>query len=432
MKESKYNFYFPYENNILLYNAFTNALALCSKDEIDNLKNNSFNDKKLKDDMKKGGFLCNENQQYHLIKERLMQARYANKTISLTIAPTIDCNFRCEYCYEKDNLKESEMSLENQKILSDFVKKKAKGMEGIYVTWYGGEPLKAIGIIENLTKDFKSIAKENDIPYEAYMVTNGYLLTKKISRKLIDLNIKKIQITIDGDKEFHDSKRILKDRSGTFDIIIKNLKENIDILPEIALRINVDKMNSRSYAKLIEAIDEFDKDQKIQPYIAMVRNENGTYTDNLCLKTSEFLDEEEEFFNKNVENPWGLYPSLFNTFCAADTKNAYVINYNLDFYNCWSDMGIEELSYGRLTKEGFKTKNLKRYYDYLHYDATEDYDCKECKFLPICMGGCPYHRLTENEKECSKYKLKLENYVKKLAEYLLEKEENYENISQQF
>ncbi|MDO4605502.1 MAG: radical SAM protein [Helcococcus sp.] len=427
-KKSNYNFIFKYKEGYLFYNSFTNALSLLDQKEYESYQNMDFSDKDFLKNMKSLGFIHDEKiSQLDLIKDHLRNARYANRSLSLTIAPTIDCNFRCEYCYEKDNLKESEMSLENQKILIDFVRQKAKDSKGIYVTWYGGEPLKAIGIIENLTKEFKSIAKENEIIYEAYMVTNGYLLTRKISGKLEDLDIKRIQITIDGDKEFHDKKRILKDKSGTFDVIIKNLKENIDILPEIALRINVDKKNSRSYTNLIDIINDFDKDGKIQPYIAMVRNENGTYTDNLCLNTSEFLDEEEEFFGKNVENPWGLYPSLFNTFCAADSKNAYVINYNLDFYNCRSDMGINELNYGKLTKEGFKANNLKRYYDYMHYDATEDENCKECKYLPICMGGCPYHRLTEKEKECSKYKLKLENYVKKLATYLLEKEESDEN-----
>jgi len=52
--------------------------------------------------------------------------------------------------------------------------------EYLNISWFGGEPLLAINIIRSLSLSFLSICKENNINYYANIVTNGYLLTKKL------------------------------------------------------------------------------------------------------------------------------------------------------------------------------------------------------------------------------------------------------------
>lgn len=48
-----------------------------------------------------------------------------------------------------------------------------------------------------------------------------------------ELNISSIKVTIDEDKNSHDLKRILINGKDTYDKILKNLRDNIDILPLI-------------------------------------------------------------------------------------------------------------------------------------------------------------------------------------------------------
>ena len=45
------------------------------------------------------------------------------------------------------------------------------------------------------------------------------------------------------------------------------------------------------------------------------------------------------------------------------------------------------------------------------YDATEDAKCRECKFLPVCMGGCPNARLQNSESRCTEMKHGLDYFM---------------------
>ena len=130
-----------------------------------------------------------------------------------------------------------------EKEIVDLLLKNSKTINNFSVTWYGGEPLLAMDVIERLSKEFIEICDKNEIYYSASIITNGYLLTPAIAKKLIDLKIEFMQITIDGSKETHDKRRILANGKGTFDKIISNLKECSLNMPNTALRINTDKKN---------------------------------------------------------------------------------------------------------------------------------------------------------------------------------------------
>ncbi|NUV00532.1 hypothetical protein XO12_10720 [Marinitoga sp. 1154] len=93
------------------------------------------------------------------------------------------------------------------------------------------------------------LLNEKKIIYESSIITNGYLLNKKIIEKLKEIKVTHLQITVDGIKELHDVRRFLANKKGTFDIIMKNIKY-AEREFNIALRINLDK-------KIYENFDEF-------------------------------------------------------------------------------------------------------------------------------------------------------------------------------
>ena len=83
------------------------------------------------------------------------------------------------------------------------------------VTWFGREPLLEFKRIVSLTKKMQAL----NLDYQADMITNGYLLTEKVVAMLPSLSISSLQITIDGMKAVHDSRRCLKLGAPTFDRI---------------------------------------------------------------------------------------------------------------------------------------------------------------------------------------------------------------------
>lgn len=294
MKESKYNFKLKVAGENILYNSKSGALAQLEGREVDfcngeiswqELENTS------RDNFIEGGFIIEDDfDELRELKYELMESRFSRDSLSLTIALTADCNFRCIYCYEKDNLKEAYMGEDTRANILEFIKNEAKSIQNLNITWYGGEPLLGFKDLEYLTKEIFKLRDEYKFNYYSFMVTNGYLLTRDIVEKLNGFEVSGYQITIDGPMDLHDKKRFLKNGEGTFNKIINNLKNSIDILPDIALRVNVDKKNVDGIDPIINIIKEFDIDDKINIYTAKVENYNGNYMESACLSDMEYRE----------------------------------------------------------------------------------------------------------------------------------------------
>ncbi|MFG6323813.1 MAG: SPASM domain-containing protein [Lachnospiraceae bacterium] len=60
-------------------------------------------------------------------------------------------------------------------------------------------------------------------------------------------------------------------------------------------------------------------------------------------------------------------------------------------------------------------QNQAKWYSWTKFDNPE---CKECKVLPICMGGCPLHTIDEklnDDYKCSTYKYNMESMLNLIA-----------------
>lgn len=413
-KLSKYNFTFPYPKNTsgmeqtVMYNIRTGSIALIEPDKYQQYLDFAENgvpvqDAELLSDLKRGGYVVEPDlDELAALKYRQQSYRFNGNVLSLTIAPTSDCNFRCIYCYEKDSIRPITMSEKTQDQLIDFVQQYLPFISSFRVVWYGGEPLLAMHIIEKLSKVFMDLSDENHVNYSASIVTNGYLLTPEIADQLRALNVNHMQITLDGAAEDHDKRRFLKGGLPTFDRIIENLCAAKDHLPDdISIRINADRHNIDRVDNVVKIIREKGLEGKVYPYIAMVENRNNAYNDNSCLHTNRFSQYEFDFIMQNKLDIVSHTPQQLGNYCGADSSSSFVINADGKIYKCWNEMGIESCSIGNL-EEGVKECALL--HSYLLYDATADPECSTCKFLPVCMGGCPYLRRKHLPDRCTAMK----------------------------
>lgn len=239
MKVSKYNLFYDFPNDsqkVIAYNSRSNALALIERENYskyqDGIENITSIDDDLAKDLKKGGFLIDKDvDELGLLRHNMLTSRYGSNHLSLTIAPTLDCDFACIYCYEKGQRKEEYMSEEVQDAVVKYLDEQSKYVDNISIAWYGGEPLLALDIIESITKKALEICEKRNIEYSSFIVTNGYNLTRDVAERLQEYKVEFIQVTIDGLEDVHNLRRPLKDGEPTFGTIIKNLSQNIDILP---------------------------------------------------------------------------------------------------------------------------------------------------------------------------------------------------------
>lgn len=436
MKTTNYWHAYPLDDSgkMLIYNAFTNALASIEPEKYSKFLRfaqvqTPIDDPELEEQLRQGGFLLNDaTDELSLLRLRLQSTRYNTSSFGLTLAPTSDCNFRCVYCYESKVLRHSYMSKEVQDAVVKLLEDRARSIRNFSVTWYGGEPLLAFPIICDLSQRFIDICEKNNIDYNAGIITNGYLLSREKVKKLTELKVGFYQITIDGTRETHNASRPLQNGGGTYDKIFDNLVECADLLPRVSLRVNVGRNNVQAVDAIFQKLEETGLSNHVIPYLGKITNENDDpELDPICFTTPEFakLDLEYTFSHASDLNWFGKYPTLKGHFCGADCYHAMVIDSDGLIYRCWNEIGNPSRAVSSLLDSS--KDNLQVYFDYMFYDPTTDSQCSQCSVLPICMGGCPYHRVHGQAKErCSAYRTELQDYLTAVAHKMLKERQSKE------
>lgn len=410
---------------MIAFNSLSGALALMSEDNHKLFmlfceEGRQIENEELIKNLQIGGFvIADDSDELDIIRLNMLAKRYNTNSLVLTIVPTSDCNFSCTYCYEKKVIKNDYMKEEIQDKIIEIVRNQSNALSSLNICWFGGEPLLAINIIERLTNAFLKICYENNITYTASMVTNGYLLNRQNVVKLNELKIQHLQVTIDGLPEEHNKRRPLVNGGGTFDIIMKNLIENVDILPPVGMRINIDKnnINSKSGEYVYNYIVENRLTKKVTPYLGSIGNRNECVDSSECLDTLDYSKEYMKhsiYISKDSQKPSNVYPRRLGNYCQADRYNSHLIGPSGDLYRCWSDIGIATKSIGNILNESDTLNRL--YYKYMMFDPTMIKPCNQCNLLPICMGGCPQRRLDGDSDMCTIYRYIMEECLTNITE----------------
>ncbi|MCR0315834.1 SPASM domain-containing protein [[Clostridium] innocuum] len=415
-RKSFYNFFvknFENQNEMIAYNSYNNALGIIEKEKYELYLNNDVNeikikDKELYDTLVEGGFLVEESlNEIDVMKYESYKSRYLNDGLALTVNPFSGCNFRCIYCFELDRLDNAiKMSKEVQDKLIDYVKQNISGKRFVRINWFGGEPTIAFDVIERISRELIEICEANNVDYGASIITNGYLLNEDIIKKMVDCKIKTMQITLDGNKEMHDTRRVLKNGQGTFDCILNNVIKFAGKGPLIHLRVNSDKSNPHAYKDVINILKENNISDKVIVNLGKVYSDDtNNYSNDKCFSNSEFY---QELFNfkKSEKSEEILLPNLKRNECASVNENSFVLDADGKLYKCWNEVGLDEYAFGNIL-DGVVLKGLAL--RYLNYNVFDNEQCRKCKFVPICKGGC--NSIKKEHLDCCQEKYILEKLL---------------------
>lgn len=147
----------------------------------------------------------------------------------ITLEVTQECNLRCKYCIYNNSYEHfrpftsNRMTWETAKKAIDYVHRlvKNKGEKKFDVGFYGGEPLLNFPVIQNTVEYSKDTFKGWDLTFS--MTSNLTVLTEESARYLAENNFL-LTVSLDGNKENHDAKRVLANGKGTHDTVLKNLR----------------------------------------------------------------------------------------------------------------------------------------------------------------------------------------------------------------
>lgn len=334
-----------------------------------------------------------------MLKVHHMAQRYDTSTLSLTIAPTLECNFACTYCYE-EGVRHSTMTPEVEDAVVRFIQSRLPGARALGIAWYGGEPLLAIDIIDRLTRRIKDLLG-GDVKYGASMVTNGYFLTRDMARRLRSLDIDRIQVTVDGPPHAHDRRRMLRGGQGTFERIMRNLTEACEEI-RIVVRVNVDRGNVEVLDELLDQFESWNLKGKVDFYLAPVDDINDScgLLASTCLSMAEFSRESLALYERAMQRGFStvLVPPANLGVCGAVSLGSYVIDPRGDLYKCWDQVGRKSECVGNVFTGPEYGPNLVQW---LLYDPLADGSCADCPVLPACFGGCPYQKIKGGAHRCA-------------------------------
>ena len=417
-KISKYNVLCEHDNQNYIVNTATGAIG-----EIDEKTKDNFNDHNLKyldqntiDISKEEGFIVpSDIDETKLLELNYLNSQFNDEYLGIVIAPTMQCNFACPYCFEP-RIKDK-MSMQTQRALIEFIEMHLKkGVKHIDVTWYGGEPLIYKDIIEKLTKQISKLTLQYNARYSAYIITNGYLISDNDKLFFKKNNIKGAQITIDGPPNIHDTRRILKSGAPTFNILIENIRKLLLFGVDVSIRVNVDKTNEHSLEKLLQILDKEKINNcrvalgHVQSYTPVCQSISSTCITKKHFRTLEYKFAKllEKYKFKSPLTKIALEPK--NIYCGAVMKNYYVVDPEGYLYKCWNDISIHEHAVGKLGQEQTEKMKLNEA-KYLTWSPCNIKKCKQCKELPLCMGGCPFMANVLGKPLCEHKLFKLSKYI---------------------
>lgn len=461
MKASRFNLFFTYDDGTILgYNSRTQSLIECDRKEYQAYKElsagnipNGFDRQEcdqLNSELTKGGFLVDDSaDELAQIRAQHNIARFMQRSVGLTIGITQDCNLACTYCYEErsdDYLGKSEIPhiMKLTQKLFDLCQ-----ANQLSVTWYGGEPLLNTQFLYAMSKRLQDLCSKNGIKYSSGIVTNGTLLTRRTAKTLLKHQVTNAQVTLDGPSEINDARRMYRNGKGSFDDIVRNIKQTCDLL-RISIRVNIDKRNVGTAKELLDVLEREGIKEKVLVYFAPVNSLTGqckTFIGHLY-RRRDFASIEVELLAETLKRGFRIdksvcLPRTMPMGCSMLSPYSMAIDAKKHIQKCWMTLCDSDEAVGMLdTPQPANTKavdidivtsremgsQIDNLCKWIGYDPFSFAKCRQCSLLPSCMGGCPWVVVgLGRDPECPTWKTNIKERIwlfRQFSELVEERDES--------
>lgn len=355
----------------------------------------------------------NENELSSVLGESEKTLNHNEEELGLIVLTTRNCNFECIYCYESHNTSRIDYATANNlfEAVKDYHRQHPL-LKKISVEWFGGEPLLEKKIIYYLSDELIRYCESNSISYSASITSNGFLLDSETQKNLLDRNVSVFQITVDGPKDIHDRNRPMKNGSGTWDTIIKNLED----LKALDRHFNVRLRTNYSFDTFLRA-DEYLNDMKarfndprFRFHFMRINPPEGKDLEIETIDTE--LDRSVIGLNFDIFNDHDLELDVYllnfspcGGVCYARRGNVFAIDTDGSILKCTEYLDHPNNRIGTIS-EGFFTIYPEKNARWIQPDPRilAEKGCYDCLDFPSCCAGiCPAAWAINNNLRCNPY-----------------------------
>lgn len=345
---------------------------------------------------------------------------------TITFVLTYQCNLSCDYCYQKEVRKNTSLSSMHEAFVDDFFLNYLHKLlpnereNDLSITLYGGEPLlpgnrSAIERILHYTRKHGIVVST---------VTNAVMLPR-----MLDLigsekgKINNVQVTLDGDRMFHDEKRVSKSGGPTFEQTIRAIREVMKTGANTIMRIHLHPARLESARALMEYLErekilghdrvkayfwstedihgkalsaqEYNLFSRLFQYVAVKQN---------CPPTAHFASLKQIMDLQAARNrPVWKHCDVCVTglHCIVDSLG--------DVYECIDDAGHKDRRIAALA-DG-EVKYFKRSEDYEKKHLYDKPECLKCSIALYCGGGCIGRLKVEKNSSSSQFCHQIRDFI---------------------
>ena len=395
---SRYNIPCRRSDGLWLANSFSSSVIRLSDQDLNStdLDLSAFTPEEL-DCLLDHGFAVPSEIDEVLLTQQIMEAaKWTTGTLTVTIAPSMGCNFSCSYCFEKktaDFKNKRRLDETTESAIVDYIVSNLKGRRGLHIRWFGGEPLLALDSIERISNILIQICDLADVEYSAEIQTNGYMLDLSSIARLSKCRVHHVHISLDGYDVEHDRVRFTEDGKGTYSTIIRN----VDLCANeigVTIRVNVTNKNHQHANLAIKDIASIRRGRNIGIYFHPVYaffNGNEPLSVNPSIGFSsvrEYARVETKLYQElqsaGFPFSWSFLASR-SLPCSAVKPDGLMIDPSGNILKCDHEFGVPEKACGHVTTGITDVDKLTKWSS-LH--PKDNPYCSSCELLPTCLGYC--------------------------------------------
>ncbi|MCF0135348.1 MAG: radical SAM protein [Lachnospiraceae bacterium] len=358
------------------------------------------------------GIICDRDEEWNQVLYELRKREFGNDVVSVTVLPTMACNFRCRYCYQdgtgnmiRDDVLDA---------LGKYIRKNVRNCRVFRLNWFGGEPTLCIDKVVRFTEKARSLCVDNKVLFTSHMTTNGYGLDAETFMRCVSAGIRYYQITIDGPEEIHNYQRPHVTNKDSFQVVINNLKQ-ISQIPrnhyfEIGIRINVSAKSAPLMDDFIDSLArDFGDDRRFVFVWQWVRDWGG----------ERIADDKENLigdaqictmlYELSVEKGLSCATWLMNSGddggCDAKMEGSFTVDPEGNVYKCSMHLDDPINRAGNLHSNGAIHWNSSIVPQWHNGEVKVEEKCETCPLFPICrITSCPYREIKTGSNICMEYR----------------------------
>jgi len=343
---------------------------------------------------------------------------------SLSLAVAQSCNLGCSYCYAQEGSfggKAREMAWRTAETAVRRLFAEANAGDALHISFLGGEPLAARGLLRDATELATGLAREKGAIAKFSITTNGTLL-RPDDGEFFERHGFAVTVSLDGIGEVHDRQRPFKNGRGSYERAIENVLPLLAMQRrmQISARVTVTPDN----LGLREALDGFAAlgftSVGFSPVLRSPTGKSELRKSDFETLLAQMIDCGHEFERRIISGEPYPFANLHSAMreIHRGTHRPYPCGAGAGYFGVSADGGMfachrfvdDDVGAMGHVETGVDRARQRRWLEQRLVDRQEP--CRSCWARYLCGGGCHHEVIARGRPAC--------DFIKGWLEYCLQ------------